>query len=367
MGRTFWEAISTLVDEPMAVFHTLDSSVGPRVATRDHWPMPAELPPELLDSQGHVIARRQSDVSRVSPDTMRNRLRDGRWQRMQRGVYAPFTGQPGRESELWAALLRVGGEAWLSHQTAAERHGLLMRPSELIHVTVPVDRHPARWNRIPGIVVHRSRNTRALHPAMSPPCTRIEDTVLDLIEASPTFDAGYRWIATAVGSRITTPDRIRQVLQARSRFRWRRETLLALGDADSGILSWLERVYFTGVERRHTLPRATRQARVLQYGRGTYLDNLYESFGVCVELDGTAAHPATDQWKDKRRDNFNLVRQKIVTLRFGFLDLRTRDRQCQSARYVAELLTDRGLNPATIRSCSGACVLADMIAGRKWQ
>jgi hypothetical protein len=33
-----------------------------------------------------------------------------------------------------------------------------------------------------------------------------------------------------------------------------------------------------------------------------YLDNLYEEYEVCVELDGTAAHPADEQWLDKRRD-----------------------------------------------------------------
>ena len=55
--------------------------------------------------------------------------------------------------------------------------------------------------------------------------------------------------------------------------------------------------------------------------------------------DGTAAHPADEQWRDKRRDNANLV-GGIVTLRFGFADLG--DRRCQTAADVAAVLRLRG-------------------------
>jgi len=70
-----------------------------------------------------------------------------------------------------------------------------------------------------------------------------------------------------------------------------------------------------------------------------YLDNLYEEYGVCAELDGTAAHPADEQWRDKRRDNAIAV-QGIVTLRFGLLDLG--DRRCATANDVAAVLRMRG-------------------------
>ena len=66
-----------------------------------------------------------------------------------------------------------------------------------------------------------------------------------------------------------------------------------------------------------------------------YLDNLYEEYGVCVELDGTAAHPEDEQWRDKRRDNANLF-GGIVTLRFGFPELG--EHRCESAAYVAAVL-----------------------------
>src|SRR6516162_6123701 len=72
--------------------------------------------------------------------------------------------------------------------------------------------------------------------------------------------------------------------------------------------------------------------RIRQGTGNRYLDNLYEEFGVGVELDGTAAHPADEQWRDKRRDNANAI-GGIITLRFGFADLG--DRRCETAANVA--------------------------------
>ncbi len=278
---------------------------------------------------------------------MRTRLRNGRWQRLHRGVYAAFSGKPTREAALWAALLRAGPDAVLSHQTAAERHGLIDEPSPVIVITVPLSRTPGR-QRIPGVIIHRSDAIqRTRHPAMLPPCTRVEDTVLDLIQVAPTFEDGYGWICRAVGRRRTTADRIRQAMDARKKMRWRRELQTALADAGEGALSLLEYRYVRRVERPHGLPTARRQVRIRHRTGNRYLDNLYEEYGVCAELDGTAAHSADEQWRDKRRDNANAARG-IVTLRFGFADLR--NRQCETAALVATVLRQRGW-PGTPRPC----------------
>ena len=77
-------------------------------------------------------------------------------------------------------------------------------------------------------------------------------------------------------------------------------------------------------------------------GSSIYLDNLYEEYLVCVELDGRAAHPAGEQWRDKRRDRRNLAAEKIVTMRFGYADLQTERAQCQTAGEVARVLRGRG-------------------------
>jgi hypothetical protein len=309
---------------------------------------------ELLAAQGHAIARRQSANSGIDPRAMQSKVRNGRWQTLQRGVYAAFSGEPPRETVLWAALLRAGPDAVLSHQTAAERHGLVDEPSSLITITVPASKRPARV-KIPGVIIHRSDAIlRTRHPAMLPPCTRVEDTVLDLIEIAPTFDAAYAWICRAVGRRLTTADRIRQAMDARKKMRWRRNLALALGEAGGGALSVLEYRYVHRVERPHGLPVARRQARIRLRTGNRYLDNLYEDYEVCVELDGTAAHPADEQWRDKRRDNANAI-SGLVTLRFGLLDLG--DRRCETGDAVATLLLRRGW-PGAPRACGPACRVA---------
>ena len=310
--------------------------------------MPAEPFSQCLQAQASAIARRQGPDVGVDPDTMRTRIRSGRWQRLQRGVYAAFSGEPTRETVLWAALLRAGPGAVLTHQTAAERHGLIDEAASLITITVPASKRPARV-KIPGVVIHRSDAIlRTRHPAMLPPCTRVEDTVLDLIQVAASFDEAYAWICRAVGRRRTTADRIRKAMETRKKMRWRREISVALGDADEGALSLLEYRYVHRVERPHGLPAAVRQARIGQRTGNRYLDNLYENYGVCAEVDGTAAHPADEQWHDKRRDNANLV-GGIVTLRFGLFDLG--DRRCETAAAVAAVLRARGW-PGLPRPCS---------------
>jgi hypothetical protein len=298
---------------------------------------------ELLASQDGVLGRAQGTQFDLSAYSMRHRVRTRDWQRIQRGVYATFSGGVTREAKLWGALVRAGPEAVLSHQTAAELYGLRKQPSALIHLTVPASSNPAKRGRIPGVAVHRSRIIDATrHPALTPPRTRVEDTVLDLIEVSKSAEDAYDLICRAVGDRLTTAPRIREALDNRSRFRYRQRTESQLDDAGQGALSNLERWYLRGVERRHKLPVATRQARIGVGGRSIYLDNLYEDYLVCVELDGKAAHPEAEQWADKRRDRRNLAVEKIITMRFGHVDLRTEQAQCVTAAEVAGVLRDRG-------------------------
>lgn len=99
---------------------------------------------------------------------------------------------------------------------------------------------------------------------------------------------------------------------------------------------------------------ARRQARVIQKTGSKYLDNLYDSYQLCVELDGSAAHPAEEQWRDKRRDRANLVQDGITTMRLGYRDIRTQDACCETALDVATVLQSRA--SFTPHPCSrGAC------------
>jgi hypothetical protein len=312
---------------------------------------------QLLAFQHGVIARWQAAAVGLSPAVIDGQLRRGRWQPLYVGVYAAYTGAPPRGSLLWAGVLRAGPEAALSHHTAAELDGLTDRPSESLHITVDHKRRieisgARRHELAPAIVLHRTSRFDAIrHPARTPPRTRIEETVLDLAALSTGFDDAFGWLSRGCGRRLVTPQQLHQALDARGRVRWRDEILAALAVIADGVHSNLEYRYVRDVERPHGLPEATRQARMLRRPRSYYLDNLYQPFGVAVELDGAAHHLVEDRWRDIRKDNASAT-SGIVTLRFSWADV-TR-RPCAVAADVAGALRRRGWCGPPAR-CGRAC------------
>lgn len=203
---------------------------------------------ELMDFQSRVVTRRQALSHGVSRKAVSRRSKSGAWQRLQRGTYAAFSGVPPREARLWAAVLRAGPGAVLSHETAAEVHGFIDKPGSKIHITVPANRKPAESGRIPGVVIHRSRNISSQPlPPWQLPRTPVAETVLDLVAASRTFDDAYSWLSRATGRQLATAGMIREALAARTRMRWRRWFIDALDDVAEGIMFPLERRYVRDV------------------------------------------------------------------------------------------------------------------------
>jgi hypothetical protein len=184
------------------------------------------------------------------------------------------------------------------------------------------------------VVIHRSRGLVAeWQPPWHLPRTTVEDTVLDLIGGARTFDDAYGWISAAVGRRLSTPELLGKALAARPRMRWRGWVSAALRDAADGVHSPLEWRYVHGVERAHGLPPARRQAR-RRHGSGhRYLDNLYEPFTLCVELDANLA-------------------QGVGTLRYGWPDVT--EYRCRTAAEIADVLRRQGWT-GTLRRCGPAC------------
>lgn len=320
--------------------------------------MAKRLSPKLRDlasDQEGIITRAQAIGTGLSPGAVKRRVLSGEWQQLEWGVYATFTGKSTREAKLWKTLLRAGPGAVLSHETAAEVHGFAEEPSQEIHISIPANRRAVKRRPIPGVVIHRSRQlVPDLQPKWQLPRTTVEDTVLDLIDAARTFDDAYGWISRAVGRQRTATVLLRQALARRSRIRWRTWITEALADADEGINSPLERHYVHGVERAHGLPRAKRQAKRRHGSGNRYLDNLYEAYGVNVELDGEAAHPAEGRWKDTHRDNANFA-QGAKTLRYGWPD--TTEGRCYTAIQVGEVLRNNSWT-GQIRPCGPGCPAA---------
>jgi hypothetical protein len=313
--------------------------------------MRSKLPRELHElawAQEGVLTSGQAVGGGLTRAMIRSRLEQGRWQRLQTGVYAVFSGPPGRLAVLWGAVLRAGPGAMLSYQTAAELTGLTDRPSTLIHITVPGDRYV---ERIPGLVLRRSsRAAQARHPVLTPPRTRLEETVLDLAGTAATLDDAVGWVTRALGRRLTTQAQLIAAMEMRAKLRWRRQLTQGLTAEWGGVHSSLEYRYLRDVERPHGLPPGLRQARARQ-GHGTiYRDVLYDEYAVAVELDGRVAHPGDQRWPDIQRDNAAAA-DGIVTLRYGWFDVT--ENPCQVAAQVTRVLRQRGFTRA--RGCSPAC------------
>jgi hypothetical protein len=190
----------------------------------------------LVIRQGGVITRRQALAVGLPATTVESWVQTGRWTRLARGIYATSGGPPSREALLWAALLRAGPGAVLSHQTAAELCGLPPGGTPAIHVTVPARRNPARGGTMAGVVVHRSARAGPgagrVRPARAsgrrPPHTRIDDTVIDLTQTSASFGEAFCWLGRAIARELTTPRRLSQAAAARARLHWRAEIGAAL-------------------------------------------------------------------------------------------------------------------------------------------
>lgn len=314
--------------------------------------MTDSIPAALRDvacQQAGVVSREQAFRAGLTRSALDWQLHRGRWQQLHVGVYATFTGQPSREAVLWAAVLRAGRDAMLSHHTAAELHRLCDKPSTLLHVTVSADR---RLRAIPGLVVHRAAYPeRARHPSQLPPRTRVEETVLDLAGLASTFDDACGWVTRACGRRLTTETRLREAMAMRGRQRWRQPLSQVLNDPAGGLHSVLEFRYSRDVEQAHGLPPAIRQVRVVRDRRSQYRDVVYEEYRVVVELDGRLAHRSEDRWRDIRRDNAAAA-DGCITLRYSWSDVTAH--ACRTATEVAQVLCLRGWQrPPT--PCSPTC------------
>jgi hypothetical protein len=283
-------------------------------------------------------------------DKIKFRVRSDRWRPLNPGVYATFTGAPGRGAQLWAAILSAGPGAALSHETAAELQRLTDKPSDLIHVTIPWQR---RILAPPGVSLHRSgRAAEAVEQDSNPPRTRVEETVLDLTQTAASFDDVCGWVTRAFARELTDRERLRAAMRQRAQLRWRaelHELIVAAADGDHSVLEYR---YDRDVERAHGLPEPVRQAAFTgPDGRRGRRDRLYRAYGVAVELDGQLAHSAEDQWRDKARDNAAAMDGQ-QSLRYGWTHVRWHP--CATALEVATVLRRHGWD-GWPRPCSPGC------------
>jgi hypothetical protein len=293
---------------------------------------------ELIEQQRGVLSIAQLIKHGVSRRVAAKRVADGRWQRPHRGVYALFSGRLDREATIWAAILRCGEGAVASHETAAELDGLCETLDERVHVTVDEKRRRVS-GPLDGIRVHHAQRLPASrHPAKLPPRTRIDDTVLDLVDGSRTARQAAAWIIRAIQKRLTKPDLLATALGSRKKISWRAMVEAMLLDVASGAQSPLELQHLRKIERAHKLPCGTRQRRIAG-DRVIWIDVDHVAYTTRVELDGRVGHEDDGAFRDRRRDNRGVV-DRMATLRYGHAEVF--GSPCDVAAEEAVVLQDRG-------------------------
>jgi hypothetical protein len=313
----------------------------------------SELPYPLRNFaryQSGVVSRPQALRAGFSAGMIKFRVASGRWRQLNPGVYATFTGPPGRPARLWAAVLSSGPSAVLSHETAAELHQLIDRPTAIIHVTVPGQR---RVRPVEGVSIHRSmRAVQATLGHSCPPRTKIEETILDLTQTARTIDDVCGWVTRAFARDLTDETRLREAMTARPKLRWRadlHEFIVAAAEGDHSVLEFR---YHRDVEQAHRLPKPSQQVPFTGPGRRRgRRDRLYEDYGVAVELDGRLAHPEESRGRDRARDNAAAV-DGIQSLRYDWEQVKWH--ACETALEVAQVLRQRGWTGRP-RPCSPVC------------
>ncbi len=299
-----------------------------------------------------MVGRAQAVAAGLSRSAIEHRLICGRWRKLHRSVYVTHTGGISRQGLLWAAVLACGDGATISHRTAAELHGLYDEPEQTIHVTLPVSR---RIEAPAGVQVHYAeRLSQTRHPVASPPRTRVDETVLDLVDTAGTAAEAVDVVTRACQRRRTTASRLRVASEQRKQLRHRRLLERLLADVAQGAQSPLELAYLRQVERPHGLPPSKRQ-RAGRTRSSTWRDVVYLDLGVIVELDGSAAHPDDQRSEDQWRDNEAQAVRDGATLRYGWRHVA--GHACGTAGQVGRVLRNHGWSGRP-RPCGPSCALS---------
>jgi hypothetical protein len=312
----------------------------------------------LIETQAGVVSRPQARKHEMSPDQLRSRLASGVWRATEaEGVYLTFTGPMSELARCWVALLYAVRDAVLCRESAAwvwKLSDVLELP---IHVLLPTSR---RVVSKPSLVTahYTIHHVARRHPMHSPPVTKLDDTVLDLVDFARRPAEVVDVLTRSCQRRLTIPSRLS--LEAESRKKLAHRELLAdvLSEVRTGVQSPLESVYLRDVERAHGLPRGERNAPEGGIGHRRYRDVRYRLHRLVVELDGRAAHSVEMRDRDDVRDNEILEGEGTATLRYGWTAVS--GRACETAAQVARLLR-RGGWAGRPRPCRPGCPIPGLV------
>ncbi|MET3807414.1 very-short-patch-repair endonuclease [Nakamurella sp. UYEF19] len=267
----------------------------------------------------------------VSEKVLERVVSSGLFGRIERGLFAFPHGTLPWEGWVWAGILLGGPDARAAGLTAAKLLRLADDQPPCIEILTPTGTTVSTRD---WVSFRRERpGVRSISTRTEPPCTRIEDTVLDLCRLGQA--AAVEWITAAIQRRLTSPEALQRALHRRKRMPHRRLITDIVADAADGVHSTLEYHYRHAVELAHDLPKGKRQRT--REARHEFIDVLYEKYALIVELDGHRGH--VGRLRDRRRDNAH-TKTSSPSLRYGWTEVT--QESCAVALEVGEVLIGQG-------------------------
>lgn len=318
-------------------------------------------PDRLPDArQAGVVTRAQCLAAGLTDEHLEARLGQGRWRRLESGLYVTHAGPLLHEARLHAAVLGVGPPVALARKSALWWADRDRPPARDVHLSVPRGRHVAVRPRV--VVRHDMRPWTAWR-SLDPPVTSVEDAVLDIAAMAPSAREVEAVVCETVRRRRTHPVRLAAALALRPRHPRRALLTAMLTEVAEGAQSPLELLDLRN-DRRHGLPTAHRQVRQRVGGLGRWLDATLAPPGVLrpvqKELDGRLGHEdAAGRFRDMARDNDAALLGRD-SLRYGWHDLD--ERGCEVAGQTLFLLQVNGYHGSG-RPCGPSCALGRVLAG----
>lgn len=305
----------------------------------------------LLERQHGMVTFRQLRDFAISWNVVVAQMCADRLSHYLPRVYATFTGPPGRDARVQAALLYGGAAAVLSHGTAAEVWNLVRTANGPVHITVPYTNSAVSQDS--RVIVHRSRAYQHIVVDGDPPRTSKADTAIDVAVGEPDALAARRTlVALATTGRVRVDELSRRFVERPPR-RYRRALTSAVDLIRHGVQSALEELYVSDVEAAHGLPVGRRQVPFAVDGVTVFEDVTYDHLGIAVtvRLDGRTHLVDSTAFRDRRRDNAAELagRSRLV---YGWRDLSSDP--CAASREVAIVLGRRGWHgsPGRCARCS---------------
>lgn len=214
---------------------------------------------DVLADQDGLITRQQALDAGMTPEALRHAIRPGGpWQRLERGLYAAFTGRLSDRQRLLATVMRLGPEAMISGADACRAYGLRYLPTQSRPLVLVPDR--VRRQASVHVAVRRLRRPPQARTVAGLPVAPVERAVADATLVDPVLHPmglGLQdvraLVCESVQRRLTTPDRLRAVLSTVPR-RGSRHLRTAVDDVTAGVWSAPECEFRDLVRTSHVLP-----------------------------------------------------------------------------------------------------------------